>query len=48
MPRHFCVTYSGVSGTSLEKGEATTENRIQQKEEAIFFLSIPRRAQESG
>lgn len=46
MPLHFCVTYSGVSGASLEKGEVTTENRM--KEEAIFFLSIPRRAQESG
>lgn len=46
MSLYFCVTYSGVNGASLEKGEATTENRM--KEEAIFFFSIPRRAQESG
>lgn len=46
MPLHFCVTYSGVSGASLEKGEAITENKM--KEEAIFFFSVPRRAKESG
>lgn len=46
MPLHFCVTYSGVSGASLEEEEAIPENRM--KEEAVFFLSVPRRAQESG
>lgn len=42
----FCLTYPGVSEASLEEEEAIPENGME--EDAVFFLSVPRRAQESG